>query len=1329
MPISASCPNCKAAFQLEERLVGKKLRCQKCQTVFTAPTPMIPPKPVPEIPSMDLDNVSEDEEIVDAEIVQPLAAQEEIIDAKIVKLPGKKPPPPASNPSPKKVPPASRTPSPPAASSAGALIVIGLALVLCLGTVVVGGIGGFWLMLRQPNPGPIAVAPPREERPIDIDERDFVPKEKIVAKMDPAKFDDRFAKTDPAKFDDRFAKTEPPKKNLTKEEGPFSNAELLTAGKDGKAFVRGKFRHVDVKALDGTVIETIRMNVYRVAMEKGQRYHILTEGKILRPDIEVYYAGKSRAHHVGNLFTFVAEFTAEHHISIRPADRSDHDEFELTVARVTGRPVTSLKVSGQVRDEIRIEDQLFREYSFSTRKGGNYRIEVVGEKFPLTMEVQVDGVRSSTIYDNLLGKQAVYMHRAAADEVITIKIAGAESRIGSFTITVLDTDETAWDVNQALRIDGKEVNGATISELKPVGTLKEFGAVAWLPGGKAFCYVTTDGFLHRVAVPTLVEDRKSLVAAEKRGRSTEPARIASTSVGIVADRTDLKEAWLIDSETLGVKKRFRDCVFGLKSNPASAILLFENSSDRDSLFRYDLSKLEMPPQKLAHAYTKSSNIVDFGRITSPDGRFFLGFGRLGSNVLLCKVESDKIRSESLPIKFSGGYDTVISSNQQILLLPFDLNFHDDARQRKLLDSGHGWIGFRLDNPKDPAFGIDTGAPTSQLWCDPKYGCYYTYNSLKGLIVADSAGKILREIKLVNDGEARNDGRTEIAVHPDGGKLLINVEIKQHRRFFFVELSKDILNAKAIVPVPKIEPRKNEVVFDAKGRFVVKDFLAKEDARRIGESKNAPAFKSYSIKMEAGTTYHILQRSNEIDSYLELLDEQGKRIRMDDDNGGFLDAAIMFRADKAGIYEIRASATNEKFGNFALYVAPFIIQQPQVTNTTLKTQKSAKDGLQVTDVQFAPGLVLPQCASWSKDGKAICTIDMSGIVRRIRVPDFVEEKRVHLGKSGGLRLLPHADEIAIQHVTDGLTWGIDSATLDIRSVSFLYSPSTIFSSSESAVMIATGVRHTSDRIPFSACIEADLHTHTTTVQPLPGRTVLLGASHDMRLLFARDAQNKLVRLSKKAETWEIDQTGDPLPTLWPLQSIVLSTDGELLLRPYDNRSIPKEKLDPAPTSGVGVVAYRVKDITKPAFVIDTGSLSGAPTSDPRTGNIYVHSPVKGLMVFDRKGMLVREWAGLKTTSLESAVWRMIVHPEGGKILMFTGKVGSGKALYVELPENLTPNEPLKNNPGPPNSKHKAFHFDAKPAGPLGFTSHPLWKVERDYWFANDKYWKSEACALG
>ena len=73
----------------------------------------------------------------------------------------------------------------------------------------------------------------------------------------------------------------------------------------------------------------------------------------------------------------------------------------------------------------------------------------------------------------------------------------------------------------------------------------------------------------------------------------------------------------------------------------------------------------------------------------------------------------------------------------------------------------------------------------------------------------------------------------------------------------------------------------DVVFDFSGKFHKDDLLDDNDPfeGRYGRSK------VYLIPMEAGQSYNIDQKSKEIDSFLSLLDPQGKLVAEDNNGGG------------------------------------------------------------------------------------------------------------------------------------------------------------------------------------------------------------------------------------------------------------------------------------------------------------------------------------------------------------------------------------------------------------------------------------------------------------
>jgi hypothetical protein len=82
------------------------------------------------------------------------------------------------------------------------------------------------------------------------------------------------------------------------------------------------------------------------------------------------------------------------------------------------------------------------------------------------------------------------------------------------------------------------------------------------------------------------------------------------------------------------------------------------------------------------------------------------------------------------------------------------------------------------------------------------------------------------------------------------------------------------------------------------------------------------YKVFTIKLEAGKTYRIDERSGDIDSYLFLEDPLGNVLAQDDDSGGDLNARISYKVTATGNYRIIATSLKKKeTGKFTLEVVP------------------------------------------------------------------------------------------------------------------------------------------------------------------------------------------------------------------------------------------------------------------------------------------------------------------------------------------------------------------------------------------------------------------------
>lgn len=277
MAISATCPNCQANFNLPDELAGRRVKCQKCDHVFTLPK---------EEPPTVLK-----------------AADDDKVSATPPKLRKGPPPPPG-----KKSKPEERPRKKPAKSGGGMFMMLlvfllgGGGLLGCLGCAAVIG----WISLRPTEVKPIGPIAANDKKDLPIDKVDDLGK-KIDAPIDASKPRDKFNdKKDIPVFDDKkdiardfpviddkkdFGKKDdfPPidlKKDFKdfkdrpffdkkdKEPPPTPGSITVVFGPDGIYRNNNSITEVDVRNRDNK-----KHKSYLVQMERGRTYHIdMTSG-------------------------------------------------------------------------------------------------------------------------------------------------------------------------------------------------------------------------------------------------------------------------------------------------------------------------------------------------------------------------------------------------------------------------------------------------------------------------------------------------------------------------------------------------------------------------------------------------------------------------------------------------------------------------------------------------------------------------------------------------------------------------------------------------------------------------------------------------------------------------------------------------------------------------------------------------------------------------------------------------------------------------------------------------------------------------------------------
>jgi hypothetical protein len=117
--------------------------------------------------------------------------------------------------------------------------------------------------------------------------------------------------------------------------------------------------------------------------------------------------------------------------------------------------------------------------------------------------------------------------------------------------------------------------------------------------------------------------------------------------------------------------------------------------------------------------------------------------------------------------------------------------------------------------------------------------------------------------------------------------------------------------------PYAEPKPIKTKAPEAGKSVsIADKLTNADPK---DAKTSGPAKIYEVELAAGTDYQIDLVSNDFDSFLRVLDKNGKELAFDDDSGGALNARLTFTPPDAGTYRIVAASLGEGAGDFTLSI--------------------------------------------------------------------------------------------------------------------------------------------------------------------------------------------------------------------------------------------------------------------------------------------------------------------------------------------------------------------------------------------------------------------------
>lgn len=328
-----------------------------------------------------------------------------------------------------------------------------------------------------------------------------------------------------------------------------------------------------------------------------------------------------------------------------------------------------------------------------------------------------------------------------------------------------------------LLTEARTVDDATVQELN-LPAEKIVANLLWSEDGKALFVLEQQGMLHKIMVPEYKETVTLSLGQESK-------HIALSREGLVVGLTKLQELWVINPDTLAVKKRIRvPALSGLAATPSSSQVYATFGADM-------LSVLDLVSGQSLSQY-RASNFVAYETINgvrqkyslmenfrfptvTPDGKYFL-----------CESYDCLHR-----LRINGKELVYDELGPEIGQNPQRIEISSDGNYVALTDGGgnavaedHPNLGpyttyvYKVTALEKPVISIKSGAYPRALGFDKVAARLYAHNRISTLMVFAPSGVNQKEYNLLapRSGAARGTGRSsqvnQILAHPGGSRVLV-----------------------------------------------------------------------------------------------------------------------------------------------------------------------------------------------------------------------------------------------------------------------------------------------------------------------------------------------------------------------------------------------------------------------------------------------------------------------------------------------------------------------------------------------------------------------------